>query len=86
MINKGSKPLGKGDPDKYVTELLTKLTNDKTFLGDDEGAKVTQNLLEGRNTYGFDIDLLDCDNKIVYEFLRRSKKRVNTSYEILLEW
>lgn len=77
VINKGSKPLGKGDPDKYVTELLTKLTNDKTFLGDDEGAKVTQNLLEGRNTYGFDIDLLDCDNKIVYEFLRRSKKRVN---------
>ncbi|WP_277291034.1 hypothetical protein [Streptococcus orisratti] len=72
-----SKPLKKDDPDEYVTELLAELTNDRTFLGDDEGAKVTKNLLNDHSTYGIDIDLLDCDNKIVYEFLRRSSDNVN---------
>lgn len=69
-----SKPLGDekdSDDDKSVTELLQELTGNKTFAKDDEGVDVTEKLLNGVPTRGFDADLFDAKEGIVYEFLRR---------------
>lgn len=85
-----SKPLGEkkeSNDDKFVTDFLTKVTGEN-FIGDDEGVKITEELLGQNNTHGFDLDVFDSKSKIVYEFLRRENNSVNnlTAHPMRYTW
>lgn len=85
-----SKPLGEkkeSNDDKFVTSFLTKITG-KDFIGDDEGVKITEELLGQNNTHGFDLDVFDSKSKIVYEFLRRKSPSVDnlTAHPMRYAW
>lgn len=74
-----SKILGvrkESNDDKFVTQFLTELT-ELNFIGDDEGVEITERLLGSNNTNGFDLDIADTQNKVVYEFLRRKNSYIN---------
>lgn len=85
-----SKPLGErkeSNDDKFVTEFLTKITGEN-FISDDEGVRITEELLGQNNTHGFDLDVFDSKSKIVYEFLRRENPYVDnlTAHPMRYAW
>lgn len=67
------------DVDEFVSLLLIKLTNNQTFKFDNEGIDITEKLLEGNPTAGFDIDLYDYCENIVYEFLKTKSNKVTNA-------
>lgn len=79
QLKTSSKVLGirkESNDDKFVTQFLTRLTG-FNFIGDDEGVEITERLLEKNNTNGFDLDIIDTQNRVVYEFLRRKNQYIN---------
>lgn len=69
----------KNDKDVFIIQILKEITHDETFESDDEGVGLTERLLGNDSTAGFDIDLYDRKNNIVYEFLKTETKEINNA-------
>lgn len=89
--NSNSKVFGRRKTDEkdiFVTSLLKEITNDDTFLYDNEGIDITEKLLNHNPTRGFDIDLFDSKYNIVYEFLKTENAGVTnaTAHPMRYSW
>lgn len=92
-----SKPLGssttnKGDP--YIQDILTQVYSENPlyseidFSVDDSGINLVEEVLKGKNTYGFDFDLYETESRTVIEFLKRENDSVTnlTAHPVRYPW